>query len=323
MNISDSNLQFPIRKLSERTGVAATTLRAWERRYGLLRPKRTPKGHRLYNNNDVQLVTRVLSMLKDGHAISEVARQVLETESQDSNNSIVEVSTESEIRNQGRRGGDTQWTAYIERFLRAVEEFNPQGLDAVYNEASSLYPIDLVSQHLIEPMLKSLGDRWVIRDSGIAEEHFFLAWLRNKLGARLHHASSQANGSVIVVACLPGDRHEIGSLLFSLAALGRGYKVVYLGGDMPLDPIFPVVERSEARGVVLSGGRGVNSEKIIPAIRDFASRLSCPLFIGGQVSVEYGEQLVNAGAMPIGEQFALALHLLVSKVPTHMSNERH
>ena len=73
---STQALQFPIRTLAERTGVAATTLRAWERRYGLLKPSRTPKGHRLYDENDVMLVTRVLSLLKQGHAISEVARRV-------------------------------------------------------------------------------------------------------------------------------------------------------------------------------------------------------------------------------------------------------
>jgi DNA-binding transcriptional MerR regulator len=309
VDASQSEIEFfPIRVLSERTGVGASTLRAWERRYGLLKPRRTPKGHRLYTQEDVRLVEAVLELLGDGHAISDVARRVGRerlsgaTERHDIGPSLPD-----------GRGG--QWRVYLADLLRAVEAFSPRRLDAIYNEASSLYPLDLVSRNLIEPALEVLGERWNARTTGIAEEHFFSAWLRNKLGARLHHASARTRGPRLVVACVPGHRHEMGVLLFMLAALGRGFRVIYLGIDMPLESLPEVVERCGASGVVLAGGREPDREATISALGKLANRLSCPLFVGGSLSLDYERALNRDGVIPIGEQFALALHLVETRVP--------
>ncbi len=316
MSKTANNGFFPIRVLAERTGVGASTLRAWERRYGLLKPRRTPKGHRLYTEEEARLVFRVLELLDDGHAISEVARRILGPQV-----GVADSSAEHPYAGTGWAQLDGlaqgQWASYLERLLRAIEAFSPQRLDAVYNEASSLYPLDLVSRHLIEPALAVLGERWNLRTPGIAEEHFFSAWLRNKLGARLHHAAAQASGNTLLVACVPGHRHDVGVLLFALAALGRGYRVVYLGIDMPLEPLPEVVERCGAKGVILAGGREPDPEATVAALEGLVSRLSCPLFVGGPLSVRREQALIETGAVPIGEQFALALHLVASKVPVH------
>jgi len=319
--VSTSNNEFfPIRKLSERTGVGASTLRAWERRYGLLKPKRTPKGHRLYTDNDARLVYRVLELLDDGHAISEAARRVLSTpgKAADVTDLLSDVDSDALDTKELSKG---QWAGYVERLIRAVESFSPQRLDAVYNEASSLYPLDLVSKYLIEPALKVFGSRWNQRTTGIAEEHFFTAWLRNKIGARLHHATSQATGSTLLVTCVPGHRHEMAVLLFSLAALARGYRVVYLGTDMPLEPIPEVVRQCGAKGVILAAGREPDSEATLVSVAALSTHLSCPLFVGGPLSVRYKEALIESGAVPIGDQFSLALHLVAASVPVHTADE--
>ncbi len=306
---------FPIRTLAERTGVATTTLRAWERRYGLLKPERTPKGHRLYTEEDVQLVMSVVELLSEGCAISEAARQVLsnprEKPEKLSNPAEEDLLGSSLLKDRG----NNQWTTYSKRMLDAIEAFNGPRLDAIYNEASSLYPVDLISQKLLEPLLKTLGERWNLRDTGIAEEHFFFAWLRNKLGARLHHATAYAGGNCLLAACLPGHRHEVGLLLFSLAALARGYTVVYLGSDMPLESLSLVVKKSLAKAVVLAGGHEDDPESVLSGLAQLGSQINCPLFVGGQISVDHGESLLEAGALPLGEQFSLALHLVMSKVP--------
>lgn len=315
---SDMNEYFPIRKLSERTGVGASTLRAWERRYGLLKPKRTPKGHRLYTENDARLVYRVLELLEDGHAISEAARRVLnapQTPEAELSEYLPEDNTTSGT--DKVELGKGQWAVYLERLLRAVESFSPQRLDAVYNEASSLYPLDLVSKRLIEPALRVFGSRWNERTTGIAEEHFFSAWLRNKVGARLHHAATQANGNTLLISCVPGHRHEMAVLLFSLAALDRGYRIVYLGTDMPLEPLPDVVRECGAKGVILAAGREPDSEATLISVAALSTQLSCPLFVGGPLSVRYKQALVDIGAIPIGDQFSLALHLVASTVPVH------
>lgn len=313
MDKQDRHSYFPIRIVTERTGVGASTLRAWERRYGLLHPKRTPKGHRLYSEADILLIKRVLELLDEGHSISEAARRVLAAGEQ--GEATAETLTQANEQARIIELASGQWSHYLERMLTAIEEFSPKRLDAIYNEASSLYPLDLVSKHLIEPILKLLGERWKWRPTGIAEEHFFSAWLRNKLGARLHHAMSQATGSKLVVACVPGHRHEVGVLLFVLAALGRGYQVVYLGADTPLDSLPLVVERCGARGVVLAGGRTPASSEQLEELHQLVQRIAGPVFVGGPLSAEYERAVARAGATPIGAEFALALHLVSMKVP--------
>ena len=88
-----------------------------------------------------------------------------------------------------------------------------KSLESVYNEALSHYPIKVVTERLIGPLLHELGERWVKDMGSIAEEHFFGFYLRNKLGARFHHRQRNAGGPRLLMACLPGERHEVGLLL--------------------------------------------------------------------------------------------------------------
>lgn len=302
---------FPIRGLAERTGVGQSTLRAWERRYGLLKPQRTPKGHRLYSEADAVLVRRVVKLLESGNAISEVAKAIL------ADPTALGPMAAEKTRQKTPKLENGVWKEYVLRLLEAIESFNPAQLDNVYNEASSLYPLDLVSNQLIEPVLSELGERWQGRETGIAEEHFFSAWLRNKLGARLHHASAAVSGRTLILACVPGHRHEVGILLFALAALGRGYRVVYLGVDMPMDSLPAVIERAAASGVILSGGRELDPETTIASLQALTPRLNCPLFVGGPITQRYESALNSIGVISIGTKFSPALEYVAEIIPPH------
>ncbi|MFT5259976.1 MAG: DNA-binding transcriptional MerR regulator [Saprospiraceae bacterium] len=305
---------FPIRVLTERTGVGSSTLRAWERRYGLLKPQRTPKGHRLYCEQDVESVQRILVLLNGGHSISSASR-------------VIQKWVEPTVTELSTQEGDTTqlqtdslpgpWQSYLSALLQAVSDFSTEKLDSSYNEASSLYPIDLLTTHLIVPALEELGKRWKQDENSIAEEHYFSAWLRNKLGARLHHNASLATGPKLVVCCAPGHRHEMGALLFALSIMGRGYRVVYLGADMPLKSLEYIVNRSGAKAVVVAAGIGETPAALVRNLAKAGSQLKCPLFVGGSLSISYREELLEKSIIPLGEQLALATHLVVSKVPVH------
>jgi len=138
--------RFPIRTLSERTGIGASTLRAWERRYGLLMPERTPKGHRLYSDADVHLVESIRTLLDEGHSFSAIAKQVKQG---------------SDFVEGGRRWPELVgvWSDYLNATLRAVQDFSTERVEAIHNEATSLYPLDMVTERLIEPVLTELGNR--------------------------------------------------------------------------------------------------------------------------------------------------------------------
>ena len=295
--------RFPIRILSERTGVGDSTLRAWERRYGLLAPARTPKGHRLYSEEDVRLVEHILTLLEEGHSLPAIAKQIKQ--------------------GAGLAGGKKNlheqagiWSDYLQGTLQAIHDYSTERIEAIYNEASSLYPVDMVTERLIEPVLDDLGRFWELRGPGVAEEHFYASWVRNRLGARFHHASSQASGARIICACVPGLYHEIGLMLFSISALTRGYRVLYFGADLPLDQIPMIVSRSGARGVVLSSLEDMH-ETLDEQLAVLVSAVDVPVLLGGSASDQLIAHFEAAGGIRLGSRISIALRLLGSHVPVY------
>jgi MerR family transcriptional regulator, light-induced transcriptional regulator len=291
---------YPIRAISELTGVPTTTLRAWERRYGLLKPERTAKGHRLYSAEDIDLVKEIVKLLKSNHTISEALRIIRNPE--------LKTISSTEV--------EGHWAAYQRRMLKSIENFNEQNLDTTYNEALSIYPVDMVTQEVILPVLSVLGERWQDREAGIAEEHFFSAFLRNKLGARLHHESQRSRGSKILVACLPGEFHELGILLFCIAAIGHGYQILYLGNNMPPAQLLKVVERTDVSAILLSGTRAeLWQDEVETELKKNIRSMKVPVMFGGEISDVYKEKLESLGAYVLGSDHVMAMERMESIVP--------
>jgi len=288
---------YSISSVSTMTGVNSVTLRAWERRYGLIKPQRTESGHRVYSNNDIEHIKNILKMLDSGIAISRV-KDALGVESEKPNN----IPT-------------SHWLKYTDDMLRGVYNFDELILDSVYNEAMSLYPIDIVTRELLLPLLEKLGQRWMHVITGIAEEHFFSSFMRNKLGARFHHRNQQNTGPQIVAACLPGEQHEFGLLLLSLAAHARGYRIILLGADMPLNQLAEVVHRSNSNGIILSGSHKNENKQLTDELIDLVRDSDVPVFIGGKVTKDLQQEIEFSGAISIGEDITEGLQTIGKHLP--------
>jgi len=288
----------PIRTVSSLTGVNSVTLRAWERRYDLIKPVRTPKGHRLYTMADVELVNQVVALLDNGMSIGQV-RHVLNIADKARPEPAPETGNEREF---------DPWLHYQRRLLHASIAFDDTVLNDVYNEVLSLYPVDIVTSRLIVPLLRELGERWAQGQGSIAEEHFFSVFLRNKLGARFHHLSRNRQGPKLLTACLPGEQHEVGLLLFALAALDWNYRVVLLGPNTPLAELPPVVERTAIQAIVLSGSVAITTAAFEEELPQLCRAVALPVFVGGQVTNRYADAITTAGAILLGDDLSLALH---------------
>jgi DNA-binding transcriptional MerR regulator/methylmalonyl-CoA mutase cobalamin-binding subunit len=278
---------FPIRTVAAVTGVNPVTLRAWERRYGLIKPARTPKGHRLYSQQDVDRIKQTVSLLNRGISISQV-------------NYNLDTAAPDESENNSRTC-DT-WTAYRAQAIMAIIRFDENKLDMLYNEALSLYPIDIVTEHMLLPLLVSLGERWASSDGSIAEEHFFGTFMRNKLGARFHHRSKISSGKKLLVSCMPGEQHEIGSMLFSLAAHDHGFRIVYLGADMPLRELVFSAKRAACDAIVISASIDPSEHLLKQELPRLVKTSPYPVFIGGQTSIRHADLIKRAGAHAIGTE---------------------
>ncbi len=287
---------FPIRTVSEITGVNSVTLRAWERRYGLIKPMRTPKGHRLYSQQDIRLIEAIIDRLSQGMSISQIARDILDN------------STDNET------DSADAWGQYRQRMIAAIVRFDEHALDAVYNDAMSLYPVDIVTTRLIMPLLEELGNRWEKKSGSVAEEHFFSVYLRNKLGARFHHQNLKNDGPKLIVACMPGEHHEFGILLFAITAHSKGYQVILLGTDLPAAELLQVAERTNSQGIVLAGSASLRCETLHEDIRLLTESLPIPVFIGGDIAYACRDEIAEAGAYPLGHDLAGSLYTIANRL---------
>jgi len=276
---------FPMRTVSVITGVNSVTLRAWERRYGLIKPARTAKGHRLYSHKDIELVNRIVRLLDRGISISQVSNSL---------------KAKSAVTGEAWQQSNDLWVDVQERAIDAIVRFDENQLDKLYNDALALYPIDIVTERLLVPILVTLGERWANTEGSIAEEHFFGAFMRNKLGARFHHRYKHTTGTKLLVSCLPGEHHELGIMLFSLAAHDHGFRLVYLGPNMPLEELGLTAMRAGCHGIVLSGSVTRADEPLATGLKNLVDDADCPVFVGGQSSVRCSDIIKRAGALPIG-----------------------
>lgn len=276
---------YTIGTVSKLTGVGAITLRAWERRYGLIQPVRKESGHRLFTRAHIDQINRITALTQQGMRISQIRPEMLE----------VDPVSDSE-----EDADHNAWKEYLNGMIAAIISFDEERLEEIYNEALSLYPISLITSKLLTPLLIELGLRWETGAGRIAEEHFFAFYIRNKLGSRYHHQSRSNSGPLILVAGLPGEHHEIGLLLFSLAALESGYRVLALGANMPLNELSLIAQTTHCSAIVLSGAVEPSDSVLSQSLPDLVRDSPVPVLVGGLSSVYSCDAISRAGAEALG-----------------------
>ena len=291
----NSEKLYTIGTVSQLTGVGSITLRAWERRYELINPVRKESGHRLYTRQHIEQINRITKLTAQGIRISQITPEMLEPEQPG------EEQDENAI---------DLWRDYKNNMIEAIVKFDETRLEEIYNEVLSFYPIGLVTRLLLKPLLKELGQRWEAEQQGVAEEHFFAFYLRNKLGARFHHRPRHNTGKLLLLAGLPGEYHEIAILLFALAANEQGFQLLTLGANMPMDELARVAAETRPDAVVLSGAIMPQASVVNKELPALVNSVSVPVFVGGQASVLAVEAIGKAGAESLGPDMELGLRRL-------------
>ncbi len=224
-----------IGELADRTGVSPAALRAWERRYRLLEPERTPHGYRLYGAKDEERVHSMLALLAAGVAAREAA-------------SIVRAGTGVGIGEAGNDAvtGDAGHAlgAALERFDEAAAHAELDGLLARYTAAT-------VFSAVVLPYLADLGDRWARGQATVAQEHFASTLIRGRL-LGVTRGWDGGYGPRAVLACPHGERHDIGLLSFGLVLRELGWRITFLGADTPSAGIAETAQGLRCSAVVLS-----------------------------------------------------------------------
>jgi MerR family transcriptional regulator, light-induced transcriptional regulator len=219
--VSDERSVLRIGEVSRRTGVAVPTLRAWERRYGLLAPARTEGGHRLYSDADVGRVRNMQELLDDGWSASAAAREVLREP-----RPVTQLTPVA-------GGGDGAASAdLIGRLESAIDAFDGRTADAVVDDVLARFEVPRALDEVVLPVLRRVGEGWQHDPRVIAREHFATNTLRPRL-QRLLRAPTRAGARVCLAAAPEHEEHDLGLLASAVVAADAGWRVHYLGARTP------------------------------------------------------------------------------------------
>lgn len=180
-------------------------------------------------------------------------------------------------------------------------------LTSCINDALSHYPDDLINMRLSTPLLHQLEQYWKETPDGIAREHFFTLYLRNKLGSRIQHTNLGSKGPLLLISCLPGDQHEVGMLFFAVNAVSHGYCVLLLGANIPLEQLPAVMNKRPCTAIVLSTATRPAARVINAQLASLVSPLAIPVFVGGTASERYRDEMNACGAICVGFGIQAAL----------------
>ena len=218
-----------IGEFSRRVGVNPELLRAWESRYGLMRPLRSPGGFRLYTTADAARVERMRRGLDEGLSAAEAARAALEDE----------------------RPSDGLLEDAAARLLAAFRRFDEAAAHAVLDEALVAFGLEPVVRGVVLPTLKQVGDGWERGEIDVSHEHFASNLIRGRLLA-LSRFWGRGTGPLALLACAPGEAHDITLLAFALVLRSHSWRILFLGADTPIATLAQAAETTRPELVVVS-----------------------------------------------------------------------
>jgi DNA-binding transcriptional MerR regulator len=248
----DGSVGLRIGELSRRSGVSPALLRAWERRYGLLRPTRSPGGLRLYSAEDLARVEAMQHHLAKGFAAAEAAA----------------LATREQV----------SVPAAKDELADALLRFDDAAAHAAFDSLLARLSIDTLLRDVVVPYLHELGEQWERGAVSVAQEHYASTLLRGRL-LGLARGWGQGVGPVAVLACAPGEQHDLGLLAFGLALRARGWRIVFLGNDTPIASVADAVRSCHPSLAVVSAVDARAFRRCAPELEDLARQTR--LYIGG------------------------------------------
>jgi MerR family transcriptional regulator, light-induced transcriptional regulator len=225
-----------IGELGRRTGTRPDTIRAWERRYGLIEPARSPAGYRLYSAAEEAVVRAMRELTGQGLAAAEAA-------------AVARRAGPVGVSVQGRGGLDPP--PETTRLRVALEAFDEAGAHQVLDRSLSGLSLESVTEGVVLAAMSEIGDRWETGAVSVAQEHFASSLLRGRL-LGLARGWGVGSGSLAVLACLPGELHDLGLICFGLSLRERGWRIAYLGPDTPIETLEDAAARLGPRVVVVA-----------------------------------------------------------------------
>ncbi len=285
--------RHPIQVVARRTGLTADVLRVWEKRYGVVEPNRSPGGHRLYSDADVERLLLLHRVTSAGRRISRMAgldtAQLRALDEEDAEAALAVRETEAP---------PVAAEPYLSACLSAVERMDARDLETSLMRATVALPATALIEDVIGPLLERIGEGWRHGRITPGHEHLASAVIRRVLESIMNACAPGREAPAIVVATPAGQSHEFGALLVGAAAAALGWRVTYLGTSLPASDIAAVAGQAGAAVIALSivfpeDDPGVHAE--LRSLRE-ATGPDMAILVGGRAAPSYRSSIEAIGA---------------------------
>ena len=284
MSDGSGNAGYSIKAVSRATGLTVETLRAWERRYRVIEPKRNESGHRIYTACDVSRLRRLRESIERGHQIGKIAHL------SDEDLGLLLSGAQA-----GRPDAAAQ--TLVSRILCSVDQFQPTECEQIMAMAFALLPVADAAREVLGPALHEVGDRWHRGEFTIGQERIASGAARRQLTGLLTTFGSAARGPGVVFATVSGERHELGALMHAAIAASLMLRAYYMGPDVPAEEISDYARRVSACAVAISMVMPDAVDTTLPQLKILRRNLprNVEIWIGGA-----GASSVDPAHFPAG-----------------------
>ncbi len=295
MNHEKTAAVLRIGELSRRVGVSEYVLRAWETRYGLLQPARSAGGYRLYSEDDQSRVRRMQAHLANGLAAAQAAHAALADEEPASiATAVVDAPAAADL------------VDSADALRQALDELDEPGAQAVLDRLLTDFTVESVLRDVLLPYLHELGERWEQGAVSVAQEHFATHVLRGRLSG-LARGWGNGRGPQAVLACPPDELHDLALLVFGIALNRSGWRVRYLGANMPMGDTIQVTSELRPSLVVLAASATQRFAAVGPELSKLAAL--APLALAGAgatkaLAMQTGARLLTGDPVTAAEHLA-------------------
>jgi methanogenic corrinoid protein MtbC1 len=307
MPIDNRKGSFNLKAVVRETGLKPDALRAWERRYGIPRPERTPGGHRLYSQRDIDTLRWLVARQSEGLSISRAVDlwRKLEADGVDPLESPPYASPESAGAASLQTAGQTM-NDLRQAWMSACRALDERKAEQALTQAFALYPPETVCLEVLRQGLSEIGGEWYQGQLTVQQEHFASALAVRRIEALLLGAPPPTRRSRILVACPSGEQHTFSPLLVSFLLRRRGWEVTYLGADVPVSRMEEAVDTVNPHLVILTAQQ-LQSAARLQEMAGFLRERRVPVAYGGLVFASLPEVRQRMSGHYLGDRLELAV----------------
>ncbi|MCB0185216.1 MAG: cobalamin-dependent protein, partial [Caldilineaceae bacterium] len=302
----------------QETSLKPDTLRAWERRYGLPAPQRTESGHRLYSQNDVDLLKWLMARQNDGMSISRAVElwRRLEAESRDplqalpmtqgSTATTQSVAIGSMTASSGSYTPDDAISRLRDEWITCCLHFDEQCADRIVTQSFALFPVETVCKEVLQKGLAVIGEQWYLGDITVQQEHFASALALRRIEALLTATPPPTRPGRILIGCPPDEVHTFAPLILTLLLRRRGWNVIFLGANVPIQDFIFTVQTTRPQFVILTA-QLLYTAAGVREMGELIRAINVPMGYGGLIFAQLPELHQHIAGHYLGDTFESAI----------------